>query len=189
MQALLSEGGAITIWGRRIRQSLKERGANHLLEGGIFTELLKENFIPLLSAMVRRSAYWSVGGIDPDLKQAEDYNLFLRISKDFKVRAIQEIICSYRLHNANITNINLNNSFREGLVVVERYLPLPEAKQGIKYHQTFYAAYEIRFGNILKGLVRLIRHGDIPLFVSRVQKYFGSILVKNTEKPCLKSKT
>jgi glycosyltransferase involved in cell wall biosynthesis len=43
------------------------RGSSKALpDGNIFADLLKENLVPQPSAMVRRSAYWSVGGIDLD---------------------------------------------------------------------------------------------------------------------------
>ncbi len=168
MRMLLEEGdGLDTGWGKGMHAYERDRNRQHLPEGEVFPELLKENFIPLLSSVVRRSTYWQVAGIDPKLKQAEDYNLFVKISKDFKVRAVQEIVCVYRVHNSNLSHAQLEDNYREAISIVSRYLPGDDASKGIRSHQTAFAIAEIRKGDILGGVRRLLLHGEALLLVRK----------------------
>ena len=48
--------------------------------GNVLLKLLKDNFVPMSSSMVRRSALESVGGLDENLRRADDYDLWLRLS-------------------------------------------------------------------------------------------------------------
>lgn len=167
MQILVKEGGLKTRWGRGMQDYAHGGTQRRLPEGNIFPDLLKENFVPLLSGVVRRSAYWSVGGIDPTFKQGEDYDLFVKLSRAFKVRAVQEAVCCYRVHDSNLSHRQSEDGYREALAIVGRYLPAPEAELGIQWHQTHFAANEMRQGRILKGIRRLQMHGDFILFLSK----------------------
>lgn len=166
-QSLVEEGGLETRMGRAMQAYERGRTQRRLPEGNIFPDLLKGNFLPLLSGVVRRSAYWSVGGIDSAFTQAEDYDLFVKISRAFKVRAVQKVVCSYRIHGSNLSHTQAEDNYQEAMAIVGRYLPAPEAKVGLRWHQTYFAASEIRQGRILAGLRRLRVHGDILLFISK----------------------
>lgn len=169
-QSLVEGSGLQTSMGRRM-QAYEQRGGRLLPEGNIFPDLLKENFVPLLSGMVRRSAYWSVGGIDPVFRQAEDYDLFVKISKVFAARVVQEKVCTYRIHGSNLSHAQAEDNYWEAIAIVSRYLPMPEAQRGIRSHQTSFAADEIRQGRILDGLKRVMARGDVALFTSKLVKY------------------
>jgi glycosyltransferase involved in cell wall biosynthesis len=70
-----------------------------------FYFLLFYNSIPTLTALVRRSALDTVGHFDtdPDLRAAEDYDLWLRIARHYPVRYVPGIVAQYRLHPDNIS--------------------------------------------------------------------------------------
>lgn len=168
MRVLLSGQAKNTKWGKKM-----QRGASHevlLPEGDIFSSLVKWNFIPLLSSIVRRSAYAAVKGIDPELKQAEDYDLFLKICRSYKARAIQEVICSYRIHGSNLTHDQMQENSEEAILVVSRYLPSPEAKQGVRSHHTLIAVDEIIRGQWARGVRRLFSKGDLVFLIGKVTK-------------------
>jgi len=177
MRMLMEKGSGLnTGWGKNMRVSKRDRSHKYLPEGDIFQELLKENFVPLLSSVVRRSAYWQVGGIDPELKQAEDYDLFVKISKDFRVRAVQEIVCDYRIHDSNLSHVQLEDNYREAISIVSRYMPGDDASNGIRSHQTAFAAAEIRKGDIFSGLRRLLFHGEaLSLIRKAIRRGFNSL--------------
>jgi glycosyltransferase involved in cell wall biosynthesis len=170
MRILVEKGSGLnTGWGKGMyTYNKKGRDREYLLEGNVFSELLKKNFVPLLSCAVHRSAYWQVGGINSELRQAEDYDLFVKISKDFKVRAVQEVICSYRVHDSNLSHAQEEDSYREAIAIVRRYLPKKDARNGIRSHQNAYAVSQIRKGDVLSGLMRLLFHGNILLTVRKM---------------------
>jgi len=144
------------------------RVSNKVLpEGDIFADLLKDNFVPQPSAMVRRSAYLAAGSIDRGLKHAWDYDLFVKVSRAFRARAVQEAVCCYRIHGTNLSHTQTEDGYREAMAIVGRYLPAPEAKAGVQWHQTHLAANEILHGQILKGLRRLQRYGNFAIFLRK----------------------
>jgi glycosyltransferase involved in cell wall biosynthesis len=75
-----------------------------LPEGEIFEQLLAEDFIPLLAAIFRKEAFLHSGGIPRFYKASEDYYLFLAICNDWKALALQEVCCTYRWHEANLSH-------------------------------------------------------------------------------------
>jgi glycosyltransferase involved in cell wall biosynthesis len=77
---------------------------SELPEGWIFEKLLKENFIPLLAAVFRKKAYLQTGGIPRFYKACEDYYLFLNICSNWKALALQEVCCTYRWHDSNLSH-------------------------------------------------------------------------------------
>ena len=60
------------------------------MEGDIHQELLKENFISTQSALVRIECFKVVGLFDEDLPRFQDWDLFIRLSKDFQFKYIDK---------------------------------------------------------------------------------------------------
>ena len=150
-----------------------------LPEGDIFAALLKSDFIPLPSAVVRREAYWAVGGIDSRLRYSEDFDLFVKIAQIYTVRAVQEVVCLYRIHGGNLCLSMGDGGFQEGLTVVRRYLPLATAKRALTYHHTYHAVGMIKAGKFSRGFVHLIRDGGLWVAFSELAKrLFGKVSPK-----------
>lgn len=87
----------------------------------IFDKLLFECFIPLPSVLIRRNLFEKVGGIDNSLKVAEDYDIFLKVSKVSKVKAINDVLCKYRVHENNLSHSNENITFTESIEIISKY--------------------------------------------------------------------
>lgn len=63
--------------------------------------LRQGNVVPVLTGLVRRSAYDAIGGFDETLRRGgEDYDFWLRISARFGAAYIDDPIALYRLHEA-----------------------------------------------------------------------------------------
>lgn len=188
--ALIAEGGADLglVYGRmevlvedEARETSVAKGAvaanlasrnKPLPEGDVFAQLLEENFVPQPSVMVRRTAYQSVGGVNPEFKHAWDYDLFLRVSKDWRLRALQEVCCSYRVHGTNLTHTQKEFGYQEIISVLSHYLPDPAAAKAVRVYESIYAGYEIYNGRLLAGLSRLIRRGDTLTFAFKFLSFF-----------------
>jgi glycosyltransferase involved in cell wall biosynthesis len=70
-----------------------------LPEGDIFSELFRSAcFIAMSSAVLRRSAVEDVGGIAPWVELIPDYYLYTAIAQRYRSRAVQEVVCWYRVH-------------------------------------------------------------------------------------------
>ena len=67
-----------------------------------YEALLKSNFIEMISSVLfRRSIFDEVGGFDATLRVAEDYELYLRIAREWPICCHAVIVAEYRKHGAN----------------------------------------------------------------------------------------
>jgi Predicted glycosyltransferases len=71
--------------------------------GWVSRELFLSNFIITSSTLVRREAFEAVGGFDVSLRLVEDYDLWMRISRRFRLMFVPERLTIYRVHGANMT--------------------------------------------------------------------------------------
>src|SRR6266581_946708 len=55
------------------------------------------------SVMYRREIFELVGGFDPSLSPAADYDLYYRIARQFPIRCHDQTIAEYRKHDTNMT--------------------------------------------------------------------------------------
>lgn len=168
------------IYGRTIAFSADGRQRDHdyfheftpLPESDIFHELLGRGcFIAMSSAMLRRSAVRETGGIPKEIHVAPDYFLYLAISHKYQVRAIQDLVCRYRLHPESMTQMYRRESLEESLLIIERWREQsePAAYQRRRAHlSTSLAFEEIRHSQtFLRGLRRLARDGSVLWLTGR----------------------
>ncbi len=117
--------GRMVIFGSRVASGEVEAGPYKgvpLPEGRIFKQLLlTENFVPFLSALVRRDVYFSCGEIPSHLRHSTDYYLFAAISRNYEAKALQEICCKYRLHGSNLTLSQKSVAYLESISIVEQF--------------------------------------------------------------------
>jgi glycosyltransferase involved in cell wall biosynthesis len=88
--------------------------------GDAFLGLLtRRNFIPCLTVVMRRTVVEKVGGFNPALGYAEDFDLFLRILCGHKSACVKEPLAKYRLHRGAITAAGSPSSTMEGIRVIQ----------------------------------------------------------------------
>jgi glycosyltransferase involved in cell wall biosynthesis len=77
--------------------------------------LVTGNLIPVLTGMVRRDAFESIGGFDEGMRKGgEDYDFWLRLSARYEAAYVAEPLAVYRLHHGGFwTNLE---EWAEGLV-------------------------------------------------------------------------
>ena len=69
-----------------------------MLEGWLFPELIRGNFIPVIAPLVRRTVLDAVGGFDERLTALEDWDLWLRMSLIAEARYSPAVLVRYRVH-------------------------------------------------------------------------------------------
>jgi len=61
------------------------------------------NFFCQPATFFRKAAYVAVGGLAPDLHYGMDYDLFVRIGKQFRCHYCRQVLAKYRLHETSKT--------------------------------------------------------------------------------------
>lgn len=104
--------------GNMIRTISCEPGAR----GNIHEQLLVKNRMTGSSVIVRRNALDAVGIFDERLRAAENWDLWIRISKEFEADFINEPLVNYLQHNANISRNKI--LMRESAwAILQKHLP------------------------------------------------------------------
>ena len=156
----------------------RERDFDHwhefrpLPEGDIFVELFTNSgFIALSSAMLRRSAYCEIGGIPDECQVVPDYHLFLAIARFSRARAVQEIVCRYRLHPASMSHFSRRRIMEETLWLFDMWAHCLDPRLVARRHRIFYtllALEEMRhIGTAGRGMARLLSRGSVGYLFSR----------------------
>lgn len=65
-----------------------------------YGDLLKGNFIPAMSTLIRLDTLHQVGLYDQNLG-VEDYQMWLKLAAKYKIKYIDKVLASYRLHSSN----------------------------------------------------------------------------------------
>ncbi len=76
------------------------------MRGQIYHKLLVRNRMTGGTVVVSRSAIDKVGLFDPQLMAAENWDLWIRISKDYLVDYVDEPLMNYRKHAGNMSSDN-----------------------------------------------------------------------------------
>jgi glycosyltransferase involved in cell wall biosynthesis len=177
-QMALATDGVGLIYGRAVlfdsqRGDLRDYDYGHefepLPEDDIFAELFRSGcFIAMSSAMLRRSAVQETGGIPEHITIVPDYYLFVAVARQYRARAVQDVICRYRVHPGSMSaSPQLSRLLQsEPLSILNQWasqLPPDIAKYRRMAYSTALALEEMRY-TPLAGLRRLVRDGS-PLWL------------------------
>lgn len=73
--------------------------------GWIYRELLFDNIVHIITALVRKTVLESVAGLDESLRTGEDYDLWLRVSRQTKAGKLNRTLAYYRVHAQSTTQV------------------------------------------------------------------------------------
>ncbi|HYP26932.1 MAG TPA: glycosyltransferase [Blastocatellia bacterium] len=72
--------------------------------GEPYLDMLRSNYIGMhATVMYRRTVFDSVGRFDTSRAACEDYDLYLRITRNFPVRRHDDVVAEYRQHGENMS--------------------------------------------------------------------------------------
>lgn len=173
---LNSSNTQISDWGKRQCKYSMHPSLKELPENKIFRQLSGFNFIPIVTALVRKKFYFDIGALSLEIEQAEDYDLFLRLSKSYKVCALDKPIAIYRIHNNNLSIDSDLRGFNEVIYILSKYLPDKDAALGLRIHYAAYSLLLIKQKDFLSGLSILFKKAGMSgLFYTLRRKIFGKI--------------
>lgn len=69
----------------------------------ILKELLFQNFITTSTVVLKKACFEKVGLFDEEIPYGEDYDMWIRIAKEFEYDFVKEPLTKYRIHQTAIT--------------------------------------------------------------------------------------
>ena len=98
--------------GRRFFQTAKP------YRGEVLCQLFVVNFIPVLTVLVRKECLLKVGLFKMEYDSAEDYDLWLRVSRVFKVDYIDEPLAIYRIRGDSL--VHKSDRLLSNLILIKK---------------------------------------------------------------------
>ena len=199
MQMALADDATGIIYGRTVRFYPNGRDRDYdqthefepLPQGNIFTQLfIKGCFIAMSSAVFRRSAIEEVGGIPENIAIIPDYYLYAAVARRHQARAVQDVVCRYRMHSGNMSRLTAIAMHQEVLWLVEHWADSLDPRtvaQCCKRHSTAIALEEMRTPRTaVHGMVRLLSEGSLISQLRRPFMLGFHIVRRNLRTPCWK---
>jgi glycosyltransferase involved in cell wall biosynthesis len=78
-------------------------GVDARTSGWIYPELLLDSAVCIITVLMHRSVYESIGDFDERLRTGEDYEYWLRVSRHYPMEKLARITARYRLHATGST--------------------------------------------------------------------------------------
>jgi glycosyltransferase involved in cell wall biosynthesis len=82
---------------------LEHLGRDHCPEGDVYAALLEANFVPDGASLVRRACFEAVGPYDESLVY-EDWDMWLRIARQYEFAFAPRICARYRVHERSLSH-------------------------------------------------------------------------------------
>ncbi len=127
------------IKGTDYKPNIKKCFINNIQNVNMYEKLLTENIIPALTVFIRKECFDKIGVYDNNLK-AEDYDMSLRISKEFPIAFIDEPLAYYRIHDSNFSHTVVSFDGIKALFAImkKQYNERPLKHQYIKKNILFF---------------------------------------------------
>ena len=138
-----------------------------------YKDLLKRCFIGRLTVIVKKSILVELNLFDEFLHSTDDWDMWIRISKKFKLSFLDEVVASYRIHPQSMsknsynqllnvskvyskhvyTNSELNKQFKNEVKWIELKIYLSSFLHEKKYQKILLVIYEMLKINIIDTIV------------------------------------
>jgi hypothetical protein len=105
--------------------------------------LIRENVVPTSTALFRRALLDRTGGIDESLRQAEDWDLWLRFAlAGARFAHVPSPLCRRRMHDSNLIH-DKEARMQATLAVLERHLPQLRELRAVAEQRCSELAYDL----------------------------------------------
>ena len=159
---------AIDANGNKYKKSIIHKEDALLPEGNLFGDLVCENFIPFVSALVDKAIFFECGGFPKHSKHSTDYWIFLHIAFRHDIYVIQDLCCEYRIHDDNLSNFQHVICAEEDVDLVKSFLPDPRAIDGLRIKRINLSIAFWREGKFVNSLLNMVRFGGWIILIRRL---------------------
>ncbi|WP_144776638.1 glycosyltransferase family 2 protein [Marinobacter maritimus] len=128
--------------------TIRVESADVTITGNIYPQLLIKNRMTGGTVVVSAEALKHVGAFSTDFKAAENWDLWLRISKVYSARAVRDPLLRYRVHDGNMSG-DAQLMINAKLQIIEKYCDLRSSDSVVaRCSRLAYADYHYRKGLI-----------------------------------------
>lgn len=113
--------------------------------GRITERLLRDNFVTFNTAMIRRSCYEELGGLDERIRRADDYEFFLRYSTRCRFLYVPTACVQYRIQRNQISS-NKEARFESNRSILENFIKEHPDLVGERLRKTTWCHFHTRRG-------------------------------------------
>ena len=184
------------IYGRTVRfyPSGFERDYDHaheykpLPEGDIFSQLFTDScFIAMSSAMFRRAAIESVGDIPPEIRIIPDYYLYVAVARKYRARAVQQVVCRYRMHADSMSHTSALEMHHEVLWLIDRWANQLDPQTVAACRRRHFTAIALEEmcsrATLAHGIARLLTQGSLASQLVRPFSFVFHVVRRNLRPP------
>jgi len=139
--------------------------------GDLFDEMLMGNYIITSSLLSRKACFERVGLFDESIPYCSDYDMWIRISREFKFEYINQPLVKYHVHENKLSN-------NPGLVIkgietlLKKYDQLfASNRKGLSQHYLALGVFYCYSGNVKRGREAFLR--AIKLYPFGLKNYFN----------------
>jgi len=84
-------------------EGIKVMDISPVLKGKVYREMLGRNYISMITPLVRRECFEVVGGFDTLLSSCSDWDMWIRIARQFEFDFVPDLLCINYLHGEQIS--------------------------------------------------------------------------------------
>jgi len=100
----LTENYGVVYSGYRTEQDGRIAGEYYPAErGDVYARMLKGSILSVPTIIIRRSCFEVVGYFDEELPSCEDWDMWIRLAKEYKFEYVPEILAVYHIHGDQMT--------------------------------------------------------------------------------------
>lgn len=127
---------------------LDEQEETTIVSNSHYRELLRGNYIGMHAAVMYRCRVFDQFQFDTALEACEDYDLYLKIARNFSIGNHDQKIAAYRRHGENMSS-KFEKMLRQVLKVHKRQLPLLMNEEENKAWREGVQTWKNYYGNLL----------------------------------------
>ncbi len=88
----------------RLGKTAHSKSTGNWISGDLFLKAYSESFIHTSSVMIRRDIFKEIGGFPTEYRFADEFDVWLKIAKNYSIAYIDQPLVSIRLYEANTSH-------------------------------------------------------------------------------------
>lgn len=144
-------------------QGIRIRTVSHAVSGNALLPLLNSCVVGVLTVVVRRDLLLAARGFSDDLDSAEDWDMWLRLSRMTRFAVVEEVLACYRVHGENMS-LNDQSTLSGCLTALERQRPFCHSRveqqalsRGIRNTKVMFSTRMLHDRRDIQPLISILR--------------------------------